>query len=122
MGIVCSIKVKDLYFFSHHGFYPEEQILGNEYSVSIAVTFPLGSSFDDKLESTINYEDLYRIAKVEMDKPQKLLETVANNILNKTQIESVNAENIIVSVCKVNPPFGGDKAKSEVKLIWTRDQ
>jgi dihydroneopterin aldolase len=122
MGIICSIKVKDLYFFSYHGFYPEEQILGNDYLVSISVTFPSTSSFEDSLDSTINYEDLYRIAKVEMEKPQKLLETVANNILTKTLLESVKAENIIVNICKINPPFGGDKAQSEVKLIWTRDQ
>jgi dihydroneopterin aldolase len=122
MGIVFCIKVKDLHFFSHHGFYPEEQVLGNEYLVSIEVSFLLENSFEDKLEDTINYEDLYTIAKTEMECPQKLLETVAINILNKTLQESVNAESIKVSICKINPPFGGDKAKSEVELIWNRDQ
>lgn len=122
MGIICRIKVKDLHFFSHHGFYPEEQILGNDYSVSVEVSFLSGNFFGDKLENTINYEDLYKIAKIEMERPQKLLETVAGNILNKALLKSSNAEEVKVSICKINPPFGGDKAKSEVELIWTRDQ
>lgn len=121
MGVVCCVKLKDLSFFSHHGFYPEEQILGNEYSVSIEVSFLLESSIGDKLENTLNYEDLYQIAKAEMGSPQKLLETVASNILRKSLNKTVSAERISVSICKINPPFGGDKAKSEVELIWNRD-
>lgn len=121
MGIVCSIKVKDLRFFSHHGFYPEEQILGNEYLVSIEVSFRFENSIEDKLENTINYEDLYTLAKTEMGSPKKLLETVAGNILNKILLESFSAESIKISICKINPPFGGDQAKSEVDLIWNKD-
>jgi dihydroneopterin aldolase len=123
MDIMCCIKVKELRFFSHHGFYPEEQILGNEYLVSIEVSFPFTHSIDDKLENTINYEILYEIAKKEMRNPQKLLETVASNILNETLLKSDidSTEKIKVNICKINPPFGGDKAKSEVELIWTRN-
>ena len=122
MELTCCIKVKDLRFFSYHGFYPEEQILGNEYFVSIEVLFPLQSPLNDKLENTLNYEDLYTIAKKEMKSPQKLLETVASNILNKICTKSDHVEQIKVSICKINPPFGGDKAKSEIEITWTRDQ
>lgn len=122
MDLTCCIKVKDLRFFSYHGFYPEEQILGNEYFVSIEVLFPLQSPINDQLENTLNYEDLYAIAKKEMKKPQKLLETVASNILNKVHRKDDNIEQVKVNICKVNPPFGGDKAKSEIEITWTRDQ
>lgn len=122
MGITCCIKVNDLRFFSHHGFYPEEQILGNEYFVSIEVQFLLQSPLNDELKNTLNYEDLYAIAKKEMANPQKLLETVAGKILNNTRKKSNNIEQIKVNICKINPPFGGDKAKSEIEITWTRDQ
>lgn len=122
MGLTCCIKVKDLRFYSYHGFYPEEQILGNEYFVSIEVLFPLQGPLNDKLEDTLNYEDLYAIAKKEMKTPQKLLETVASNILNKVCTKGDNIEQVKVNICKVNPPFGGDKAKSEIEITWTRDQ
>lgn len=118
MEIQCTIKVKDLRFFSYHGFYPEEQILGNEYRVSIEVNIPFTESLDDDLANTLNYEDLYAIAKEEMAVPQKLLETVAKNILIKTRSKGEYASSIIVSVCKINPPFGGDLAKSEITLTW----
>lgn len=121
MELLCRVKVKDLRFFSYHGFYPEEQILGNEYFVSIELSFPLQSSLNDDLKNTINYEDLYAIAKTEMNSPQKLLETVASNILNKALTQSDDIEQIKVNVCKINPPFGGDKAKSEIELTWTRE-
>ena len=122
MKLACCIKVKDLRFYSYHGFYPEEQILGNEYFVSIEVLFPLQSPLNDKLENTLNYEDLYSIAKKEMKTPQKLLENVASNILNKVRTKGDDIEKIKVNICKVNPPFGGDKAKSEIEITWTRDQ
>lgn len=124
MDRMCCIKVKELRFFSRHGYYPEEQILGNEYFVSIEVCFFLPDSINDRLENTLNYENLYNIAKEEMEKPQKLLETVAENILSRilAKRDTDTTEKIKVSVCKINPPFGGDKAKSEVELTWTRKQ
>src|SRR5690554_5457345 len=122
MELMCRVRVKDLRFFSHHGFYPEEQILGNEYFVSIELSFPLqNTTLNDDLKNTINYEDLYEIAKKEMNSPQKLLETVASNILNKALTQSDDIEQIKVTVCKINPPFGGDNAKSEIELTWTRE-
>ncbi len=121
MELMCRVKVKDLRFFSHHGFYPEEQILGNEYFVSIELSFPLQNSLNDNLENTINYEDLYTIAKMEMNYRQKLLETVASNILHRALKTSDYIEQIKVNICKINPPFGGDKAKSEIELTWTRE-
>lgn len=120
MYITCRIKVKDLRFFSYHGFYPEEQILGNEYFVSIEVVTPLAPKIEDTLENTINYEMLYAIATEEMAISQKLLETVAENILTKIHSTNTRLEQIEVRICKVNPPFGGDKAKSEVTLNWLR--
>lgn len=122
MEVMCRIKVKDIRFFSYHGFYPEEQILGNEYFVSIEVLLPLQSPLNDELKNTLNYETLYAIAETEMKIPQKLLETAAINILNKALTKSEIIEQIKVSICKINPPFGGDKAKSEVELTWKRDQ
>lgn len=122
MELMCRIKVKDLRFFSYHGFYPEEQILGSEYFVSIEVLFPMRSPLNDELKNTLNYETLYAIASTEMKSPQKLLETVASNILNKALTKSVNIEHIKVNICKINPPFGGDKATSEIELTWERDQ
>lgn len=116
------IKVKDLRFFSYHGFYPEEQTLGNEYFVSIVVTIPMASRMEDDLSTSVNYEELYAIAKREMNIPQKLLETVAKNILDATLAISDKIEEISISIIKNNPPFGGDSAKSEVELTWIKEK
>lgn len=119
MGLFCRIKVKDLRFFSYHGFYPEEQILGNEYFVGVEIAFT--PAFNGELENTINYEELYQLAKQEMAVPRQLLETVTYSILNKITSKYTQSEEVKISICKINPPFGGDAAKSEVELTWTRE-
>lgn len=118
MSLMCQIKVEDLRFFSYHGFYADEQLLGNEYFVSIAVDLPLKSPINDDLENTLNYEELYEIAKTEMAIPRKLLESVAQDILLKTKSKCQNPAAIKIKICKVNPPFGGDQAKSIITLSW----
>lgn len=118
MNLMCQINVEDLRFYSYHGFYEEEQLLGNEYLVSIEVSLPLDSSINDDLKNTINYESLYNIAKTEMKIPRKLLETVAHAILIQTKAQCHEIFAIKVKISKVNPPFGGDLAKSTIILTW----
>lgn len=118
MNLMCQIEVEDLRFYSFHGFYKEEQVLGNEYLVSIKVTLPLQSHLNEDINNTINYENLYNIAKTEMAIPRKLLETVAQSILVQTKEQCHNAFSIKVKICKINPSFGGDQAKSTIILTW----
>ena len=116
------IDLEDLRFYSYHGFYPEEQVLGNEYNVAIRTT--TSSSFfenevaADPFANTVNYEQLYAIAKNAMGKPRKLLETVVEEMLGSIREQFPALSSIEVIICKINPPFGGDKARARVSINW----
>ena len=118
MGTIINIDLENARFYSYHGFYREEQILGNEYSVTINTSFNALDLGNDQLEKTVNYEDLYAIATSCMKKPRKLLETVAQEMLEKIQLKFPKLQSINVSICKINPLFGGDKAQARVSLLW----
>ena len=94
-------------FFAYHGFYPEEQKLGNCFLVDIEVRFmPAADLSEDKISNTVNYEHLYEIACDEMKQTKKLIDTVAQAILDKVKAKYGFADNIQVSIKKLNPPLG----------------
>lgn len=118
MGKIIRVDLENLRFYSYHGFYPEEQILGNEYYLSIKTTSNKVDMKDEELENTVNYEVLYAIASKSMKTPRKLLESVVNEILEEVRIAFPKLQEIEVSICKINPPFGGDQAQARVSLSW----
>ncbi|MGK6352746.1 dihydroneopterin aldolase [Parapedobacter sp. DT-150] len=114
------VALTDLRFYAYHGYYPEEQVLGNEFIMTIRVRFDRQEGDGDQLERTVNYETLYHIAKSEMQQPRKLLETVAESMLNRVRKEFPFVDEIKVSISKNHPPFGGDRAKASVAVVWNR--
>ena len=66
-------------FFAFHGYYDEEQKIGNKYGVDLYIkTNLLAAGESDKLQQTVNYEVLYRLVAEEMRAPARLLEHVAH--------------------------------------------
>jgi len=117
-----TIALTNTRFFSYHGYYPEEQRIGHEFFVDIFCFVPIAEiPIDEQLEHTINYEDLYRIAKNEMATPKQLLETVAANMLRAVKARCHEANKIEVTIRKSQPPFGGDLASAAVSLCWQKD-
>ena len=113
------VALTDARFYAYHGYYAEEQVLGNEFTVDICVAFNKGDRpIADELQHTVNYEQLYHIAKTEMQQPRKLLETVAETMLDLVKADFPFVDRIEVRVTKHNPPFGGDRANARVVLRW----
>lgn len=114
MGI---ITLEGIEFFGYHGFYDEEQKIGNKYSIDISVRAPFEeAAVHDQLSETINYEKLYKIIKQEVKKPSKLLENIAKRIIDRTFATFENVEVIEVSISKFNPPVGGVCNRAKVTL------
>lgn len=114
------IALTKVRFFAYHGYYPEEQLLGNEFLLDIECYISYKIGMGDLLENTANYETLYQIAKQQMQQPKKLLETVVENILDDIKNHFPLLEEITVTLKKNNPPFGGDTAIAEVGLTWKK--
>ena len=108
-------------FFAYHGFYTEERKLGTCFLVDMEVSFtPVGDLTEDNLSHTVNYEHLYEIACDEMKQTKKLIDTVAQAILNRIKAKYPFAEKIKVSIKKLNPPLGCKVADSNVVITYNK--
>ena len=108
-------------FFSRHGYYPQEQQLGNRFMVDIEVSFSQKNNFStDKLTDTLNYETLYNIAQEEMKISRQLLETVVQAIIDRIKTEFDFAEKILVRLKKLTPPLKGKVKYSAVTITYNK--
>lgn len=106
--IMDLVKLEGLEFFAYHGYYDEEQAMGNKYNVDLSIYLDLHQPAQtDKLSDTINYEELYRLVKLEMEEPARLLEHIAFRISNKLLEVFQLIQEIEISISKYNPPLGG---------------
>ena len=118
---VWQIKLDHLKFFSFHGLFPEERILGNEFTLSVSVDRISNEQFSDNLQQSIDYGVLYSICAEVMQKPVDLLETICEQIIFKIQEICPDYQLIEISVTKNHPPLGQMDGNSTVKLSVTKD-
>lgn len=101
---MITILLKDLEFFSHHGLYEQEKVLGNSFIINASFSFKP----DEKISSihqTINYVSIYDIVKKRMDIPAILLETLAQEIADDMYRFDKRLQSVSVSIEKKNPPI-----------------
>lgn len=111
------IALEGMEFFAYHGFFDEEQKIGNKYNVDLFIDtdlFPAGVS--DSLSDTIDYSKVYDLVAAEMKISGKLLEHVAYRIIDALKSEFRNIQSVKVQVSKFNPPVGGIVRCSKITL------
>lgn len=116
---MIKVALQGAKFFAYHGFYPEEQVLGNHFIVDVAVEFQQQHHYsDDQISHTVNYEQLYRIVDVQMKQTRKLLETVVQGIVDEIKKDYAFADTVQVSIKKLNPPLPGEVACSFIEFTY----
>ncbi len=106
MGI---IRLHNIRTFSYHGCLEEEGKIGSDYRVDLEIEADLDQSTQsDDLADTVDYVHLNTIVKEEMAVRSKLLEHVAQRIINRIYKEIAMVERVLLKVSKINPPIGGD--------------
>ena len=118
--IIQTIGLEAVKNFAYHGWYPEEQVNGCWFQTDVMVTV-LPSKDPTSLEDTVNYELLNQLIQDEMLTPQKLLETVVNNLLTQILNHCPNALSVDLKLRKLNPPMPGDIGSSVVGLTYTKE-
>ena len=104
-----TIKLQNIRTFSFHGCLPEEAKIGSDYRVDLEVKTDLRKSAQtDDLADTVDYVLLNRIVVEEMAIRSKLLEHVAQRIIERIFREIPSVSRILLAVSKLNPPIGGD--------------
>lgn len=103
------IKVENIRVYAYHGCLSQETTIGSEYRVDVCIDADLTKpSVSDHLADTVDYVHINKIVTDEMAVASKLLEHVAQRILNRIFSEIALVTNAEVAVSKVNPPIGGD--------------
>jgi dihydroneopterin aldolase len=119
--MIGKVELEGLEFHAFHGLYPHERVSGNWFEVDISVETDFSAAAaTDELTGTVNYEVLFRIVKDEMDKPSKLLESVAEKIVNDVLSELPAALTVSLKISKLNPPIGGKAKRATISLFKTR--
>jgi dihydroneopterin aldolase len=118
---MMKIAIHGAEFFAYHGFYPEEQKLGNWFIVDMEVGFePNDNISDDEIANTVNYEQLYRIINEQMKQTRKLIETVAQAILDEVKSTCPYLKQIGIVIKKMNPPLGYKVAHTSITINYNK--
>ena len=113
-----SVIIKGLRIFAHHGVLPQERKVGAYFILDISIQTDFSQAMlSDDLEGTISYADVCDIIHREMSTPSKLIEHVAQRIVNAIFKAFTKAESIRLSIIKENPHMGADCVGSGVEVF-----
>jgi len=112
-----TISIEGMEFFSYHGCFKEEQIIGTRFTVDVYMeTDTSEAETTDNLARTVNYQAVYGLVAEEMSVKSKLLENVARRILDRLKLEFPGVTASRIKISKMNPPVGGKVEKVSVEL------
>ncbi|HUY99140.1 MAG TPA: dihydroneopterin aldolase [Thermomicrobiaceae bacterium] len=103
------VFLEGMVFYGYHGVHVEERRLGQRFVVDLVVSCdlrPAGQS--DRVEETVSYSDLYRIAREVVEGPPRdLIEVVAEHIAGEVLQRLPLVEDVQVTVRKPGAPIRG---------------
>lgn len=104
-----TINVRGIHIYAYHGCLPEEAIIGGDYVVNVIIKGDIAkAASDDILQETIDYVDVYKIVKDEMNIRANLIEHVAKRIADNLKNSFFPISSLSVEVIKKTPPIGGE--------------
>ena len=114
------IALEGMEFFAFHGYYDEEQKIGNKYGVDLYIETNLTAAAEsDQLHETVNYETLYNIVLSQMKEPARLLEHIGHRVIEEVLQHFPKVKKVKVNIYKFNPPLGGICHRTMVTLEET---
>lgn len=97
----------------------EERILGNEYSVEVALDFNENTETIEDVNDTIDYSVVYNIIRKRMQVPTSLLETVVMSAGHDIHARFPQLKAISISLKKSSVPIEGMQGAAEV--TWHKE-
>ena len=112
------IRIKNLKVKARHGVYEFERKKDGTFELDIEIYLPLEKSGQsDKLEHTIDYDNIVSIAtKAFVEKDYNLVEAAAESVCEKL-LDALNVAKVILRVRKPHAPIDADFDTIEVELI-----
>ena len=110
-----------MHFYAHHGCFAEECTIGTHFRMDLTLeTDTRRAEMSDNIADTVNYLEVYRVVKREMERPSNLLERVARRVGEAVLTKFAAVESLTVKVHKLNPPLGGQMDSVSVEVTVTR--
>jgi dihydroneopterin aldolase len=111
------IRIEQMEFYSYHGCFEEERIVGNRFIVDLKMETDMARAFEsDRIGDALNYQTAYDLIKEQMKIKSYLLEHIACRILDALFNKFPELEKATVKVSKLNPPMGGKIGSVSVEL------
>lgn len=118
---LATIGINGAKFNAAVGWYPEERIVKNDFLVDLSVSFLVKKAFsDDSLEDSIDYMQLHEICNNAFAVETKLIETVAQKIVDQIIAGFAVVEEVSIKIQKLNPPVRAQIESSFVQLNFKR--
>ena len=101
------MTLKGMEFFGYHGVFPEENKLGQRFSVELELRLDLReAAATDDIEASVNYADLHALTKTVVEGPPfKLIEALAGHIASRVLDTYTMINEVTVRLTKPHPPF-----------------
>ncbi|MDR2894450.1 MAG: dihydroneopterin aldolase [Alistipes sp.] len=124
--MIYTLKIEGMEFRAAHGCYDTEQLVGGSFTVDVtlevedggAATGEGGAAADDDVTRTVNYVEVYEVVREQMAVPSRIIENVAERILNAISACFPQILRAETTVAKLAPPIGGKAAR--VAVTFTR--
>ena len=119
--ITRRVGLEGVKFNAAIGFFEEERIFKNNFLVDVDVLFTQMDNIQtEDLSQTIDYSLLYDICEQKFAKESLLIETVAQQILNKIISDFSFVEEVRVKIRKLNPPLKSQIKHSFIELNYQK--
>lgn len=112
-----TVKLNELKYRAGHGLFGQEELVGNDYVVTVEVTKDLVLSTQNDLNTLIDYSLLKDLIDQRMSVDTPLLEDlVAHMVMDIQRVYPKTQGKIRIQ--KIQPPFGGRCHSSEVEYTF----
>lgn len=115
------INLHDIRIFAYHGVMPQEQVVGDWYTINLQLTvLDESATVSDRLTDTVDYSKVFDLVKQEMQIPSKLMEHVCGRICRAVLQQFPCVDEVTISIIKQNPPIGAECGGCGVELTQKR--
>ncbi|ULQ54206.1 dihydroneopterin aldolase [Flavihumibacter fluvii] len=118
---MLTVHLHQLLFHGYHGIYPGEELIGNNFEVSLDVSYEAEREKMDDIAFLISYEDLYKIVQQRMSTPTPLLEELANGIMHKIKHRYTQVASIQITIFKLQAPIENFQGKVGISFFQKFD-
>jgi dihydroneopterin aldolase len=116
------IIIKNMKFYAYHGVLPSERESGQFFHIDLEMYTDLAEAGEsDELKDTVDYSEVFNLIKnINENNKFKLIEKLAETIINTLLAKYSQLDKVKISVKKPNAPIKGEFDWVGVELVRGR--